>query len=70
MLDGEGSDNFRGAQRTEHGERGARELLNAALSRLKVTEEDIRSMRQNELKKQAVAWLLKEHSILTHGQIC
>ena len=65
MLEGSSSENCRGEQRREHGEYMAKELLKRGLTVLKISAREARSMLQNNLKKQALVWLIKRHTVVT-----
>jgi putative transposase len=62
---GKAPDTLRGAQRMEHGIHEAERLLKEALSQLEVREPDLLMMKSTRLEKQAVAWLLKKHTVVT-----
>ena len=59
------SDNFRGAQRREHGYQAAERLLARALETLELEESVLKEMKSTHLEKQAVAWLLKRNTTVT-----
>ena len=59
------SDNLRGEQRRAHNELEAERLLTKALHVMNLTEDELLSMRSNQSEKQAVAWLLKQHTTAT-----
>lgn len=58
-------DSCRGEQRRDHGQFEAERLLKAALLQLKVTESDLLTRPSVNPEKQAVAWLLKTHTVVT-----
>jgi len=59
------SDNFRSEQRTMHGKSQANVLLGKALGQLDLDESELLSLRSSMPEKQAVAWLLKKHTVVT-----
>ena len=59
------SDNLRGEQRRAHDEYEAERLLSAALTALKMTEEEFLTLRYNRPEKQAAVWLLKRHTAVS-----
>ena len=65
MLDESSSDNYRGEQRRAHGEYMAKELLQKGQTVLKCSASEARNLPQNDIKKQALVWLIKRHTIVT-----
>jgi len=65
MLEETSSDNCRGEQRREHGEYMARELIEKGLSVLQCTFEELKALPQNHINKQALAWLVKRHTVVS-----
>jgi len=59
------NDNYRGSQRRDHDVWEAERLLKAALEELDWKEEDVYEARSVVPEKQAVAWLLKQHTAVT-----
>ena len=59
------NDNYRGRQRREHDAWEAGRLLEAGLTALNLTEEEILESRSVRLEKQALAWLVKSHTAVT-----
>lgn len=58
-------DNYRSDQKREHNETMAERYLKLALSALQLDEATLLSMKNNQLEKQAVAWLLKSNTTVT-----
>lgn len=58
-------DNYRGGQKRQHNQAMAETYLANALKELELSEEALREMKSNRLEKQAVAWLLKDHTTVT-----
>ncbi len=65
MLEGAGGDNFRGAQKRDHSEAAAERYLESGLRLLACSERELQSLRHTQIEKQAIAWLLKEHTTVT-----
>ena len=66
LIDGaHASDNLRGDQRREHGLLAAENLLGKALKILEVDEKTLKAMKSTQIEKQAVAWLIKKHTVVT-----
>ena len=59
------ADNLRGDQRRAHGQAEAERLLKAVLDVFKMTEPIFIGLPKGSLEKQAVAWLLMDHTIVT-----
>ena len=62
---GKRGDNYRGAQRSDHGEREAERLLEKALQELGIKELDLLESKNTRLEKQGIAWLLNVHTTAT-----
>ena len=58
-------DNYRGAQRREHGQDEAERYLHAGLQVLGLREMEVLEMRNNRKEKQALAWLINVHTTVT-----
>jgi hypothetical protein len=54
-----------GAQKRTHDERDAERILNLALAKLGLSAEDLRTLSNPRLEKQALAWLLKSQTTVT-----
>lgn len=65
MLDKSASDNCRGEQRRAHGEYMAKDLLKKGQSVLKCSASEARTLPHNNIKKQALVWLVKRHTVVT-----
>lgn len=59
------NDNLRSDQRIDHGVRGAERLLKKALKTLEVREDALKELKNTDLRKQGVAWLLKTQTTVT-----
>jgi len=62
---GIGGDNLRGEQRKMHGEHQAELYIEKALATLNLEEAELLAMKSTEIKKQAIAWLLKKQTVVT-----
>jgi putative transposase len=60
-----GGDNLRGEQRKMHGEHQAEQYIKKALDILRVEESELLAMKSTQPTKQAIAWLLKKHTVVT-----
>lgn len=65
MLDKPSSDNCRGDQRREHGEYMAKEYMAKCQDIFNCSLLEIKKLPHNNIKKQALAWLLKRHTVVT-----
>jgi len=65
LIDKSTSDNFRGDQRREHGEYMAKEYIKNGLKSLQCSLSDIKEMPQNDIRKQALVWLIKKNTVVT-----
>ena len=55
---------FAGEALRRHDEREAEQLLAAALERLELSAEAVRALKMNDPRKQALAWLIKSHTVV------
>lgn len=65
MLEKPLSDNCRGEQRREHGEYMAKVYMAKCQDIFNCPLLEIKKLPQNNIKKQALAWLLKRHTVVT-----
>jgi len=59
------TDNWRGEQRKEHGQREAERLIQKGIEELSVTEEEILQSKSMRQEKQAIVWLVKRNTTVT-----
>lgn len=60
-----GTDNWRGAQKREHGERQARQMIGMALKALNMNESEMLESKGTRPEKQAIAWLVRHYTTMT-----
>ena len=65
QQNGSSGDNLRGEQRRMHGEHQAENYIKKALSLLNMEECELIEMKNSCLEKQAISWLLKNHTAVT-----
>ena len=63
-------DSYHGSSKRAHDERAAVEILRRGLAGLELTVDEVRELKNVDLRKQALAWMVKTRSVVTHEWVC
>ena len=59
-------ESYHGSSKRAHDERAAEEMLRRGLAVLELTVDEVRDLKNVDLRKQALAWMVKTRSVVTH----